>query len=580
MSNTTFKLAIVFFLILMAVAALGQNETACGAPAGYVSPATAPPIWDPDIYDSNPRSSVPIPPPPTYPSVVDDFAATEPAATSARPSETLLALSDDQRPGARVAIALLNECEAAQADSAKVAVDLWNAGQYAASIAGVEQLESQNARFVLLIDWIDPMEPGLRIGGPDRQVMSINTVDYVVLDFHRASATLFCGMRTTTNSLIIRKSIDGGSTWSPASSLSSTSAIRDLDMAVVGDYIYVGLVWEAQPRFVWMHRFFSDTGFHDSGYSINVGTTGAEILDAAIATNEDNFRNRVYVSTLQSDGALRHFWDVSTDGTTFTEIATGITNAAGMLDMHWNQNYDSRYLFISYVTDANSVSLLGRAEGEWVPRVVDADYTGTVNRTAVSAHADAVFVAYLEEMENGQGVRYRVSYDAGETWNYGDVFVPAAGEGAYRMFDFTVRGGAGSAAIAQQEVGEPDPVWFRNRAGYAAGLWSDAAQFNDNDVTTGSWVCMNWLPPFTNTPGSYSYGAVYLSGGTPYFDRINYCGGDLNNDGVISLSDLAILLSHFGQAATYAQGDLDLDGIVGLSDLAQILSVFGLQCGT
>ncbi len=578
MSNTTFKLAIVFFLILMAVAALGQSETASGAPQNYLAPATAPPIWDPDLYDSNPNTSVPVAPPPSNRSVADDSWSTETPSTSTRPSDTLLALSADQQHGARVAIALLNECEAAQAELARFAVDLWNAGQFAAAIAGVEQLESLNVRFALLIDWIEPAEPGMRIGGPDRQVMSIDTVDHVVLDFHRGSGNTFCGMRTTTNSLIIRKSIDGGSTWTAASSLSSTSAIRDFDMAVVGDYIYVALVWEAQPRFVWMHRLFSDTGFHDSTYSVNIGTTAAEILDVAIATNEDNFRNRVYVSTIQSDGALRHFWDVSTDGTSFIEIPTGVTNATGMLDMHWNQNYDTRYLFISYIADATTVSLLGRAETEWTPRVVDSTYTGTVNRTAVSAYADAVFLAYSEDMENGYGIRYRVSYDAGETWNYGDAFVAGAGEGSYRMFDFTVRGGAGSAAIAQQEVGEPDPVWFTNRLGYAAGQWNAPEQFNDNDVTTGSWVSMNWLPPITQTPGSFSYGAVYLSGGTPYFDRMNHCGGDLNNDGVISLPDLAILLSHFGLPATDSQGDLDRDGVVGLSDLALMLSVFGLEC--
>lgn len=578
MSNSTIKLAVIFFLFLMAVAALGQTETASGAPPGWSPPASPPPIWELDQYDSNPDATAPVAPPPSSRLVVDDSWAMEETPCAVRPSESLRSLADGQRAGSRIAVVLLQERGQEDLNVAHAATALWNSARYDESLTALLELENRLVQFAVLTDWVDPVEAGMRIGGPDRQVIALDTVNKVVLDFQRTVGKLYCGMTTTTNTVAVRQSTDGGATWFGGSSISSTSAIRDFDMAVVGDYIYMVVVWEGNPHYVWTHRLFCDTGFHDTDYNINLATTAEEILDVAIATNEDDFRNRVYVSTIQSNGALRHLWDVSTDGTTFTEILTGVANATGMLDMHWNQDFDTRYLFISYLADGTTISILGRAETEWAPRVVDATYTGSVNRTAVSAHADAVFVAYSEELDNGDGVRYRVSYDAGETWNYGDAFIPAAGEGAHRMFDFTARGGAGTAAIAQQEVGEPDPVWFRNRAGYAPGLWNDAAEFNDNDVTTGSWVCMNWLPPHTHTSGSYSYGAVYLSGGTPYFDRIDHCGGDLNNDAVISLSDLAILLSHFGQAATYSQGDLDGDGIVGLSDLAQLLSVFGLEC--
>ena len=56
--------------------------------------------------------------------------------------------------------------------------------------------------------------------------------------------------------------------------------------------------------------------------------------------------------------------------------------------------------------------------------------------------------------------------------------------------------------------------------------------------------------------------------------------GDIARDGGIGLSDLTILLSHYGipAGAIYDEGDLDLDGDVDLDDLSCLLSLFGTPC--
>jgi hypothetical protein len=56
--------------------------------------------------------------------------------------------------------------------------------------------------------------------------------------------------------------------------------------------------------------------------------------------------------------------------------------------------------------------------------------------------------------------------------------------------------------------------------------------------------------------------------------------GDLNQDGVVDLTDLSTLLSHFGtpSGATLATGDVDGDGDVDLTDLAELLGHFGSTC--
>jgi hypothetical protein len=56
--------------------------------------------------------------------------------------------------------------------------------------------------------------------------------------------------------------------------------------------------------------------------------------------------------------------------------------------------------------------------------------------------------------------------------------------------------------------------------------------------------------------------------------------GDLDSDGDVDLSDLAILLAHYGMTsgAQYEDGDLDCDGDVDLGDLSALLAMYGTMC--
>lgn len=58
------------------------------------------------------------------------------------------------------------------------------------------------------------------------------------------------------------------------------------------------------------------------------------------------------------------------------------------------------------------------------------------------------------------------------------------------------------------------------------------------------------------------------------------CDGDVDGDNAADLTDLAIILLHFGlqNDALRSDGDLNGDGDVDLTDLAMLLLVFGLQC--
>ena len=58
------------------------------------------------------------------------------------------------------------------------------------------------------------------------------------------------------------------------------------------------------------------------------------------------------------------------------------------------------------------------------------------------------------------------------------------------------------------------------------------------------------------------------------------CPEDLNSDGRIDLTDLAILLTNFGRmgGVTLAMGDIDGSGRIDLTDLARLLTRFGTNC--
>ena len=57
------------------------------------------------------------------------------------------------------------------------------------------------------------------------------------------------------------------------------------------------------------------------------------------------------------------------------------------------------------------------------------------------------------------------------------------------------------------------------------------------------------------------------------------CPGDLDGDGQVGLSDLAVILANYGRTdARPEDGDLDGDGDVDLEDLARMLALYGSMC--
>jgi len=92
-------------------------------------------------------------------------------------------------------------------------------------------------------------------------------------------------------------------------------------------------------------------------------------------------------------------------------------------------------------------------------------------------------------------------------------------------------------------------------------------------------------PAYTVETGGVSFGTTSLSPGCSggVVGAGSSCLEDLDDDGVVGLSDLAVILAAYGttqEDPAYVQrADLDGNGVVDLADLATLLAAYGTECG-
>lgn len=117
--------------------------------------------------------------------------------------------------------------------------------------------------------------------------------------------------------------------------------------------------------------------------------------------------------------------------------------------------------------------------------------------------------------------------------------------------------------------------------GPTSGMTADVQAWRDGSAPNNGWVLIGDESTLTTAfrfDSRESLTASQRPTLTIDFSPPAPCVGDLNNDGSVGLSDLAILLANFGGAGGPAQGDVNNDGQITLSDLAALLAVFGTNC--
>jgi hypothetical protein len=444
--------------------------------------------------------------------------------------ERLASLAPEERSNALIELELGPDAAKADREIAYAVTVSWNRGEYEPAIRSLRSLEESGISMGLGITWQVPRGPGGpllandgRIGGTrtDAQTMS--------LDFDAQNGHLFTvvrwGSTTGTSAWTVNLSSDGGTTWGETYAYSSSVGLIDVDATVVDDFLYVAYVAGNAPEQARLRRAFVSTGGIDSVYSFHViFNAGANAIEEVVlASNADDFDNRIYYFATQSDDVLRYAWDTATDGTTFTEDSPAVSNPEFGLDATFDYDRGScaEILYVSYAGNDGNIHVMGKSEYDWTDWIVESG-SGSYRRTAISAHGDNIICAFEYPYTDGTGIRYRISYNCGDSWSPGSLAIPD-GTTIFGYFepDVDVRDGDGTAIIYQAEAGELDPMYYRTREGFAPGAWSDPSIFNDHDVYTGSETAIGFLPPLGEE--TFSHGALYLSldpdTRTLYFDR-------------------------------------------------------------
>ncbi len=149
------------------------------------------------------------------------------------------------------------------------------------------------------------------------------------------------------------------------------------------------------------------------------------ILDVSLGTNADYDNNRIYVAFIESNNAVRCYWDVASDGTTFTEVSPAGVSAASGLDSHWGDGTMGSplvLLWFSYLGTDGSIHVLGRAAFArvWTYDTISPDLSSSTS-TRISAHGNNVVVAYTAQRTNAtccgipRQLRQRTDMEFGRT---------------------------------------------------------------------------------------------------------------------------------------------------------------------
>lgn len=239
--------------------------------------------------------------------------------------------------------------------------------------------------------------------------------------------------------------------------------------------------------------------------------------------------------------------------------SNGVLSDLGTLGGHFSYAYDiaddGRVVGVSYT--ANDAGPRATLWTGGAPRDL-----GTLGGSASQAYAinDHGAVVGWAETVGGAQHAFRFTLDASE--NVVARLDLGALSGAYSYaYDLNNHGEAvgtsASRAVLWTDTGIVDlNTRISNQAGWRL---EQAWSINDSGWIVGGGQHLGW-----------PHGFVLIPRDCP----------DLDGNGSVNLTDLAILLTHFGTPVGmhFAEGDVDRDSDVDLADLAQLLASFGLSC--
>jgi hypothetical protein len=294
-------------------------------------------------------------------------------------------------------------------------------------------------------------------------------------------------------------STDNGATWSETWAWEYTTQIRDIGMAVIQDFVYVATSSDfasAQSR---MRRFSTVDGSFDVTYQWHtVVIGGADVQEVEVVTNgaDPAYNNRLYHLAILADGTMvvhASDQDGGVGSLPWTLLSTGVTNADRSLDACWNERFESRYLFATYVGADNGIYAWSTNGSTPVGTRVDVNGDDWISGPVrIAAYDGMVMIVYVYSPVAGDsGIRYFISQNDGATWGWGHAALAESDD--HLIPDVTGRDGFGFTVVWGQEAGAFDPVWMRHRS-YQYPAWNAAESFNDIDIMSAEPLRVERLP--------------------------------------------------------------------------------------
>ncbi len=196
---------------------------------------------------------------------------------------------------------------------------------------------------------------------------------------------------------------------------------------------------------------------------------------------------------------------------------------------------------------------------------------------------DANFLVWQQQVRAGlggtlEGVRLRITGNAAATFNVRVRLGNAWSSQAPAFETLVTKAEAGLETVfidmtASAITLSPGDTFVLEFQGTDTGVWL-IGSYVDPAIGPPLYPEPLWLTNGEFVPGwRHGFQTFMVAGGTP-------CEGDLDNDGVIGLQDMAYLLANFGVVGGVEpdDGDFDNDDDVDLQDLATLLAHFGTEC--
>ncbi len=552
-----------------------------------------------DVLDSAPQAAVPLTPEPTQ--------HTQGPCQGSRLREARIPVWQQLRSltAAEKVNSRLHLDVAAGADSEVVqaktheAEMLWNRGDADGATDLLQELAATGAQVAAGVEW---PAAGAAAGfdwGPDARIGTRIDLQNLELTYHADTGHLFTVTEYarsdcyTRGAWAIWMSANGGTTWTRTYTLYADLCTNGVAAVVAGEYLYVAYRWVLCR--VDVLRFAVADGHRDDYSATVFDRCNPYAVDLALTSNADSYDTNVYLIATASDESLLYAYATASIGI-WNEVATGITNALYGLDASYCEGPASHYLYASYVgrnpsgSPSNPLRVARKDATGW--DVTDVEPNPRLGSdTRISAYRNWVMTVYEYDLfSDGVGVRYRVSYDGGDTWKVGTVAQPSPGA-QYQRPDVSARRGGGFGVTYLESGGSPtDLCWFRWRD-YGDGTpgsapWSTPSQVSTKFAVVSQPTRVECLPPPERC--ERSYGALFVSNCLEqgvYFNRTDIdcrsrAPADFDDDGDVDLTDFSAFQACFNgpnrkpRASCKVDADFDGDGDVDVADFLEFQDCF------